>query len=86
MKLFEQAAQRERRAFGAVRHHRHRLIVRAVDFPVQDDGTGIALIALLAVFAAVPRWSLDACLAARRNHLPIVARADAGRILACDER
>jgi hypothetical protein len=54
MELLKQGAQRERRPERAVRHDWYRLIARTVDLPVQDNGAGIALVALL---AALPRPS-----------------------------
>ena len=54
MELLKQGPQRERRPARAVRHDRYRLIARAVDLPVQDNGAGIILVALL---AALPRPS-----------------------------
>ena len=43
--MLKQGAQREWRPERAVRHDWYRVIARAVDLPVQDNGAGIALLA-----------------------------------------
>ena len=70
VELFEQTAQRKRRAFGPTGHHRNRSIVRLIDLPAHDNGARIALVALLATLAAFTRRALDSLLAADRHHLP----------------
>ena len=85
MELLKQGAQRERRPEPAVRHDWYRVIARAVDLPVQDNGAGIALVALL---AALPRPSYRprAAWAPRaRDKLPARPRTSAGLILTRDE-
>ena len=52
VELLKQGAQRDRRPERAVRHDWYRVITRAVALPVQDNGAGITLVALL---AALPR-------------------------------
>ena len=60
--MLKQGAQREWRPERAVRHDWYRVIARAVDLPVQDNGAGIAL--CRPSRRAPPR---DASLARRRD-------------------
>ena len=82
MELLKQGAQRERRPERAVRHDWYRVIARAVDLPVQDNGAGIALLAGLPPSFYRPRaaWAPRA-----RDELPVRPRTSAGLILSRDE-
>src|SRR4029077_13650752 len=85
MELLKQGAQRERWPERAVRHDWYRLIARAVDLPVQDNGAGIALVALLAALPR-PSYRTRAAWAPRaRDELPARPRTSAGLILTRDE-
>ena len=62
------------------------MIARAVDLPVQDNGAGIALVALLARLPR-PSYRPRAAWAPRaRDELPVRPRKGAGLILTRDER
>ena len=85
MELLKQGAQCERRPERAIRHDWYCPVVRAIDLPVQDNGAGIALVALLAALAG-PSYRPRAAWAPRaRDELPARPRTSAGLILTRDE-
>ena len=81
--MLKQGAQREWRPERAVRHDWYRVIARAVDLPVQDNGAGIALPSRRAppsFYRPRAAWAPRA-----RDELPVRPRTSAGLILTRDE-
>jgi hypothetical protein len=83
--LLKQAAQFERRAMAAVRHHGRRDVARAIDLPADNAGAARSRIAPRARKAALSLLAGTAALALAGDQLPAATRAGTRRVLERDE-